>query len=166
MILENNTKLFYDKNGIIVRDAEKIDLLHLAEHMRKADQEEIWASHNLMPLEALIKSFEASATCLVAIDKGEPFSIFGSTPSYMVFDKAIIWMLATDHISKVRMEFYRYSRHFVDILLQDYPVLFNYVDCRNTRSILWLKKIGAKVEEPKPYGLEGLPFCYFSFERN
>lgn len=165
IIEKNNSRLFYDVNGVTVRDSMKKDILPMAINLRRGDIDEIWASHHLEPLEALMKSFECSQTCLTACIKEEPFSMFGCTPENFLSSKGLIWMLATDRIWDARLQFYKYSRHFVDILLEDYPILYNYVDARNLKSVIWLKKIGAEIKPAQSHGAEGLPFHYFSFSK-
>lgn len=165
LLEKNKRRLFYDKNDVIVRDSVKADVLPMAKNLRQADIDEIWASHHLLPLEAMMKSYDSSLTCLSACINEEPFAMFGCTPENFISSKGLIWMLATNRIAEVKSEFYKYSRFFVDILLEDYPLLYNYVDARNTRSIIWLKRIGAEIKEAKPHGMDGLPFHYFSFTR-
>lgn len=165
-LLKQNERLFYSKDGIIVRDSQLKDVLPLSNNLRQGDIDEIWASHHLRSLDALVKSYNCSLTCLTGLINEVPFSMFGCTPVEFVGTKGLIWMLATEELYTVRLEFLRYSRHFVDILLQDYPILFNYVDARNVKSIIWLKRIGAEIKEAKPHGVDGLPFHYFSFKRS
>lgn len=165
VIEKNDHRLFYDKNGVTVRDSIKADIGYLAMNLRQGDIDEIWASHHLRPMEAVSLCYKCSMTCLTGCINEVPFTIFGCTPIDEKNEEAMIWMLATEKIADTRMEFLRYSRYFVDILLKHYPLLFNYVDARNVRSIVWLKKIGAEVKEAKPYGVDQLPFHYFSFTR-
>ncbi len=91
--------------------------------------------------------------------------MFGISPVHVLGDKAIVWMLASEKLDNIKLRFARHSRYFINLMLEYYPYLHNYVDCRNKGSISWLKFCGATFEEPKPYGLEGKPFMYFSFKR-
>jgi hypothetical protein len=163
-IAKNDHRLFYDKNNVIVRDSIGNDVFELAKNMRQGDVDEIWASHHLQPVEALSMSYVESKTCLTCCVDDIPVAMFGCTPS-PTSDEGLIWMLATDGLYKIALEFVRYSRHFVDILLNDYPRLSNYVDGRNKKSIMWLKRIGAEIKDAEPHGIDGLPFHYFSFKR-
>jgi len=44
-------------------------------------------------------------------------------------------------------------------------LLVNYVDCRNKKSIRWLRYLGAEMSEPEVYGIEKKLFRMFKFVR-
>lgn len=159
-------KFYYEKDGNTVRDTRYSDLTYLAEKLRCDDLRELWASYHTRPYTALCYSYAHSSLCMTALIKGEPFAIFGCNPDQRDISRGAVWFLSTDKLMEVRLEFIRYSRHFVDIMLEMHPVLFNYVDARNKKSIFWLRQIGAKVYDAAPWGLDGLPFHYFEFKKH
>ena len=155
---------FFDKDGIVVRRSVRSDVEYLKSRIRWSDQNEIWASDHMYPHEALKKGLEKSIFCCT-ITNGNPIAMFGIVPQTLLGHKASIWMLGTDGIEKIKIKFLRTNKKFIDMMLEYYPYLYNHVDERNTVSIEWLKFCGAKVKDPKPYGVERRPFRYFYFNR-
>jgi len=156
--------IYYDKDGIKVRDSEEDDIKYLRYNLRLSDVDEIWASNHVDPNTALREGLKNSSVCLTVL-KRSPIAMFGCCPSSLISDRAVIWMLATNDLISIKTPFIRYSRKFVDVMLEQYPLLYNWVDARNTHSVLWLKRIGADVQEAKPFGVENLPFHYFEFTK-
>lgn len=159
------TKIYYDKNGIVVRDSAIDDAIAIAWRLRTSDAQEVYASHHHTPKDALVLSYTASDPCFTVEIKGVPAAMFGAVPEGLLSDRATIWMLSTDDIFKVRKSLVKECRNFIKIMLERYYLLENYVDARNTLSIKWLEWCGAVIEDAKPYGKENLPFHYFSFRR-
>jgi hypothetical protein len=157
-------KIYYDKDGIIVRRSIKEDVYYLSDKLRDSDVNEIWACSNRLPLESLKRSLETSIFCCTIINK-EPIGIFGISPLTVLADKASVWFLGTNGIDKIQRRFAKNSKYFINMMLEFYPYLYNWVDDRNTVSIKWLKLCGAVIEEPKPHGKEKLPFRYFYFQK-
>jgi len=154
----------YDDGKVRVRRSSLEDALFISENMREADVQEVWASDNLTPEEAIVSSFKASTICCT-IENGQPIAMFGVVPKGLVGKSGTIWMLATDAIEKIKYKFLKYNRKFIGGILEQYPYLHNFVDARNQRSINWLRFCGAEIDPPEPYGAERQPFCYFSFEK-
>ena len=154
------------KDGIIVRDSVVADIKPIADNMRKSDKDEIWASHNRLPINALALGYGSSTICLTIEHNGIPCAMFGVYPESFLSDKASVWLLATNRFCMCRRKLVRHSKGFIDFLLKHYQHLENYVDVRNKASIRWLEFCGAKLEKAKPFGVEGKLFQRFSFERN
>ena len=70
-------------------------------------------------------------------------------------------MLANDEFEKVKFQFARRSREYIDHMHQTFALLENWVDVRNKTAIRWLEWCGFKMEAPKPYGAYKLPFRRF-----
>jgi len=164
------TKIYYNKNRVMVREAQISDVLIMGGNLREADKDEVWASHHYTSENALLFSFNSSTFCFTVENKGVPVAMFGISPFTLLDDKASIWLLAADSfdtwIKKNRKEFIRQSKVFIKFMLEQYPLLENYVDIRNIPSVKWLRICGAKIEDAKPYGIEKLPFHYFAFKRS
>jgi hypothetical protein len=156
--------IYYDDGQNTVKDTVISDIPYLAEHMRQSDINEVWASDHLTPHEALLESFN-NAVLSMTIHNGNPMGMFGVTPENILGKSALVWLLATDDLENHKYRFLKYSRCFIAMMLDRYPYLHNFVDTRNEKSILWLRMLGATIDEPNPYGAERLPFCYFSFEK-
>ena len=163
-------KIYYNKNGVIIRETQITDIFLMCDLLRETDKNEIWASHHHTPEEALRLSYEMSTLCLTINIKGIPIAMFGIAPQTLLSDSAIIWLLATDDfdglIKKKRKEFFIQSKVFIKFMLEQYSLLENYVDARNIPSVKWLKWCGATIEEAHLYGVEQLPFYHFYFRRD
>jgi hypothetical protein len=158
-------EVYYDQDGINVSRGTRGDAEYLKHNMRQADRDEVWASHHLTPEQAMDFITEKTIFCLAVRLKSRPVAMFGVNGETVLGDKGIIWMLATDEISKVSFRFVRHSKKFVEMMLGFYPYVYNFVDDRNKVSIAWLRRLGAKFDTAKPHGIEQRMFRYFSFTR-
>lgn len=154
----------YNDGKIRVRQAREEDIESIAEKMRQGDKDEIWASNHLAPQDALRLGMESSVYCRV-VENGSPIAMFGICPVTIIGDHAVIWLLGTDGLDKIKIKFLRNCKSYIDTMLSMYSYLDNHVDVRNVKSIAWLRFLGAKFDEPKPYGAEGLMFQHFYFDR-
>lgn len=154
----------YDFDGVVVRKSIPSDIENM--ELKQSDVDEIWASHNHRPLEALRLSIKVSTICFTIEDNGKPIAIFGINPSTIIDNKAVIWLLSTPMLKLRAYRFIKHSKKFIGMFLDFYPYLFNFVDDRNKESIDWLRRCGAVIDDPKPYGVEQKNFRYFYFTRN
>lgn len=170
LIVENLENSYYDKvyyslNNVVVRNSVKEDIDALADKLKQSDIDEIWASHNHRPKEALELSLSESSLCLTIEDNGNVIGMFGICPQSFLGTKAIIWLLSSEDLFDRKYRFIRHSRYFIELFLEMYPYLENYVDNRNVKSIRWLKACGAIISDPVHYGVEKMPFRHFYFEK-
>ena len=149
---------------IKVRKSESKDVGHIAKHMRASDVHEIFASDHKTPEQALKEGMEKSIY-VRTIQNSVPIAVFGICPTHILGDKATIWCLGTDDIDKMKITFLRHNKEYLDEMLSYYPRLENFVHSKNTKSIQWLRFLGATIEEAKPYGAEQELFHRFFFER-
>ncbi len=157
--------IVYQAGKITVRRSWVSDVEFLWPRLSAGDADEIWASHHLTPKEGLELSFDRALVSLTVESNEEIICMLGVNPVNMLDNEALIWMVVSTSFKKIGIPFLWKSRSFIETFLKSYKKLYNYVDTRHTESLRWLKFIGAKIEDPKPYGIEGLPFHYFSFER-
>lgn len=129
-------------------------LVIIARGMREADKKEVWASHNLTPLEALKHGVETSQHSAVVVGDGKPFAVLGLTYMSLLGGTGSPWLLATDDADSYRREFILQSKAIIDEMLHICPRLCNMVHVENKKSILWLKRIGFTMCEPEIYGPE------------
>lgn len=169
---DTELEVYYDKDGVVVRDSCASDIAYLRNNLKQSDVDEVWASHHKTPYEALLEGYENSDQCLTVAKDGRAFAMFGIVPiaaGSVNDDCAIIWFLSGEELFRIkRFEFIRHSAGFVGFFFHRAPELkrfFNFVDVRNKISVRWLKKIGATIHDPMPFGTEGLPFHYFEFRR-
>ena len=95
-------KIFYDKDGIIVRRSIKTDVEYLKNHLSQGDLDEVWASNNLTAEKALKESVKQSLISLT-ISNGNPIGIFGISTKNIIGSKATIWLLGTDNLKKIKI---------------------------------------------------------------
>jgi len=156
---------YYKTRLALVRDSNIEDVFELAKNMREADKKEIWKSHHRTPEEALLSGHTESVFCSTVEYKESPIAMFGIVPEMFLSNNAFIWLLASPRLNEIQKTFIKHSRHFIDLMLGYYPLLFNFVDVENKQSIKWLKWCGAKLGPVVIYGVEQQPFQYFEFRR-
>ena len=159
------TKYYYRSKLALVRNSDISDVFELAKNMRDADKKEIWKSHHRTPEEALLSGFTESIFCLTVEHKESPIAMFGVVPEMFLSNNATVWMLASPKLEEIQKTFIKRSKHFIDLMLNYYPMLSNFVDIENKHSIKWLKWCGAKLGAVVIYGVEKQFFQYFEFRR-
>ncbi len=120
------------------------DVTYVADGMRRPDVEEVMAQSGLTPHQSLLYSFFMSKPCMTIVGRhGRAIGMWGVVPDGSTAGR--IWMLGrcemlTDVADK--WEFLRQSRIHLADLQSKYPVLFNFVDARNTVHLRWLRWMG------------------------
>ncbi|MFC1524617.1 phage protein Gp13 family protein [Thermodesulfobacteriota bacterium] len=137
-------------------DLEQIKHLKL----RKADQEEATASSGLDPISTLLLSIELSTWTEVILNQhDEIIVVFG-----LEAEQGVPWLMATDELVKNQYTLIKMAREVVAEMLEECPLLWNYVDGRNTKHIEWLKWMGFKFPGVTAM-LNGVKFHQFMKER-
>lgn len=154
---------YYDQAYVTVQRATVEDAGHVAKYMREQDKDEIWAAAELKPRDAVDISMQSF--CLSVRKHDVPLCLFGVNGETLLGERGVVWMLSTDGILDIGLRFARNSPIFVDMMLDRYPYLHNWVDDRNTVSKAWLRWLGAEMMPPCPHGVKGKLFQYFWFER-
>ena len=72
-----------------------------------------------------------------------------------------IWLLASEDLTTAQISFLRQCRDVVKVLNTKYKILWNFVDCRNSLHIKWLKWCGFKFINKQKYGVLNKPFYEF-----
>lgn len=157
--------IYHQSHSIIFRDSVSSDAESLALNLRPEDREEIWASHHMEPLEALTKSFKNSSICISIIYQDKVIGMFGINPYSMMSETAILWMLGAPEMEHIKKTFMKFSKPFIKLFLEHYPILENWVDYRYKKAIQWLEWCGVKFDEPAPYGPDGVLFSHFIITR-
>ena len=161
---DHSALMLYNKDGIKVRKSESKDIAYLAQHMRKCDVDEVWAAAHKTPEEALREGMDHSIYCRTC-ENGNPILMFGIVPHSICGHSASVWMLSTDDIEKIKIKFLRHNKEYLDEMLCYYSRLENFVHSKNTKSVQWLKCLGATIEEARPYGVDQELYHHFYFER-
>lgn len=145
----------------VIRPATYEDCLTLAPNLRQEDKDEVWESHGYLPEEALILSFEASPNAQVGTINGEVVCMFGVSPT-TIDGVGSPWMLASDLIKEVGVEFLRRDKEVLKGMSTGYSFLFNYAWSKNPVHLRWLKWLGFTVSQnPIPFGSNGELFYAF-----
>lgn len=112
---------------------------HVAQHMRAQDVAEIAAMHpGEDPYEVLRLSVSLSTCGWIILAGDEPVAIFGAAPTALP-GIGCVWLLGTDNLVRQAHSFARQTPFYVDLMHENYPILFNHIDSRNTVSMRWLK---------------------------
>ena len=145
-------------NGIRKTIPEDID--YLAPRLRYEDKREILASTGLLPYEALLKGYLENVIVFTIVNKKNiPVGIFGVNDCGS--GVGAIWLLASEELTTAQISFLRQCRDVVKVLNTKYKILWNFVDCRNSLHIKWLKWCGFKFINKQKYGVLNKPFYEF-----
>ena len=136
------------------------DIKYLAPRLRQADKEEILASVGLTPYEALMIGYLENVIVFTIVNKNnEPVAIFGIND--VGNNVGAIWLVATNKLKDIQYSFLRENKKVIDFLNTKYKILWNFVDCRNSLHIRWLKWCGFKFINKQKYGVLNKPFYEF-----
>lgn len=146
-----------------VRPAIPKDIVPLARNIRPEDAREI-AVFNHTPAYGFGFGFELSDPAYTVTVEGKPVAMFGVVPT-TAEGVGIVWMLSTPDIEQpvTRIRFLRESSKWVDMLLEKYKKIINYVDSRNTVHVTWLKWLKFDLTDEKEFN--GVRFYGFTKER-
>lgn len=136
------------------------DVIDLQNRLRKQDKDEVKALISVYSKKALEMCFRESDEVYSAKQDNNVICMFGISKNSE--GNGVPWLLGSDLVSDIPITFIRESRKYVREFLNEYGYLENYVDVRNELSIQWLKWLGFKIEEPKPYGVEKRLFSRFT----
>ena len=136
------------------------DIKYLAPRLRQADKEEILASVGLTPYEAMMIGYLENVIVFTIVNKNnQPVAIFGINNAGN--NVGAIWLLATDKLKDIQYSFLRENKKVISFLNTKYKILWNFVDCRNSLHIRWLKWCGFKFINKQKYGVLNKHFYEF-----
>lgn len=130
---------------IVCRQAKVDDVESFA--MRPEDEDEARALGWTGP-GALRSSFDRSSECWAGEIDGKVFCLLGCVPGDV---GANVWMLFTDGVQTLPVEFFRKSRGHVRQMLDAYGELHSRTLPGNTFIIRWLRWLGFTREDTQPY---------------
>lgn len=147
-----------------VLKADEASLLQVAEHMRQEDIQEIEAATGRTPQESLLLSLSLPGEVYVAY-LGEvslsrsrrPFAAFGCSDG-------IVWLLCTDEVYKAKVSTFREAKRYIKGWLEQYGVLQNFADCRNTLHLSWINALGFTFGQKVNH--RGFLFQHFFMEKS
>lgn len=127
----------------IVR-AEQAHIDMLKGRLREADIKEIKAVGGTNPDAELQRSFDRSRFTWAASLK-EVVLCFGVASVHELSNKGVPWMLSSDKIKDIKVAAVRQAKRYVDLMLQEFSFLENWVHADNKVSIKWLMNSGFRV---------------------
>ena len=138
------------------------DIDFVAPRLRKADYNECMASTGQKPRGVLHRSLDLGDISLtLRAPNGDRVGLCGVVPSPLA-EAGVVWMVATDDIYQHQTTFLRNSKRALKHLSEDYLVLFNCVDARNSLHIKWLRWMGFTfINKHENYGAEKRLFYEF-----
>ncbi len=147
------------------RPAKIDDVSFVAANMRQEDRDECFALSGTNAVQSLFSSYFISNPCMTIVSRhGQPMGMWGV--SRICKTSGRVWMLGCKNMlddSRDKYEFLRQSRIELKKLHQQFPVLFNYIDARNTVHLRWLKFMGFSIiKKHEKFGYENLPFYEFA----
>lgn len=143
---------------IIPMEAKHVRML--ADNIRRADMDEILAV-GFTPYKATLSSYRASLIPQAAFINGKLSAVWGVCGNPLG-DEGHPWLLTTDEVYNISaLRFAKIYQRECAKMLRIFPILTNYVDSRYTSAIRLLNIIGFTVDEPEPYGENGIMFHKF-----
>lgn len=149
---------------IRIRPAQDSDIAALKDRLREADAQEVIAEGNESTEHALRQSISRSIVSYCVDIDGVPSAVWGIVPDSLLGDSANVWFLGAPEMSKIKKTFMRVSRQVIAEFLISFPVLWNHVDARYTKTFRWLKSCGAQFSQT-PIRLGGVDFYPFVIRR-
>lgn len=141
--------------------AERATLEHarqLASCMREGDVQEVRASGDQSPFEALKFSLEKSKCACALFADDKILCIWGVVEKDGYPGVASPWILSSVHVDTFPILFYKESVRIIAGLRARYRVIVNMIDARYEKSVKFYRKLGFDISDPVPYGIFGLPF--------
>jgi hypothetical protein len=153
---------------MILRPSIVSDPKNLAPHLRAVDVAEVAAVNGWTGRQALEAGLQMGSECWTFVDDEiGPVGMSGVVPDLEILQDAKIvaghvWLLGSKELTACPKEFMRLSRELLTSFEEQYTILSNYVDVRNTKSIRWLKALGFSFGTVEPqYGTAAIPFIEF-----
>ena len=147
----------------------KCEMKHIEDmygRIASADQDEVRALGFSNPNDALMLCYRQSWAAWAGICEDRVVCCFGVAPKKSLISKVgVPWLLNSDLSRKHIVKFSRDSLKYINIMLQYYDRLENFVDSRHRICLRWLKWCGFKLEEAEPMGPYGILFHPFWKER-
>lgn len=138
------------------------DILELVENLSKEDRAELLIQ-GVDPEWGVRHSIAGSVECVAVRGDGVLACITGIVPCEGLAEYASPWLLGTEFMQRYPRQVLRYSKLLLARWAPQYPFMFNYVDARYERAILWLRHLGASEEFLPEHGPYKKPFYLFKF---
>lgn len=139
------------------------DAVFIASRLREADRRECDALLALPPEQVLPQAVAAGQRVwTLHTAAGEPVGLYGVNPVEGLPQVGTIWAVGTTGVTGSR-DLIVAAAACVDALNDEYPVLTNLMDARNTLHQRWLRRLGfVFLRRIESWGARGVPFIEFA----
>jgi hypothetical protein len=153
---------------IFIRSANIADARRVALRLRRSDLQEIKANLGEDPFVVLERGIvQSSPSYAVVNEADQALALFGVVPDTGDADVGLVWLLASDELARHPFFVLRNTRKWVEILNQQYRVLWNHIDARNELHLRWLRWSGfTLLRRIENFGVEQRPFYEFEKVRS
>jgi hypothetical protein len=131
----------------------------MAPRLREADRLEVLSAAGMTPEAALLHSLSVTPSPRALILGGSPCAMWGVQPIHQAADIGVVWMLGTPELVENPLWFWRMCKAEVARLSSEWVVLLNWIDARYDASLRWARRLGFRLDDPRPYGPRGDLFC-------
>lgn len=144
------------------RAPTEADILELLANLAKEDRDELLIQ-GVEPEWAIRHSIKISEECVAIFGDGTLACITGVNVAEGLSPEASPWLLGTEFMQRYPRHVLRYSKMLLSRWQARYPFMFNFVDIRHKRAIMWLEHLGANKELVPDHGPYKKPFYRFTF---
>jgi hypothetical protein len=140
-------------------------IISLADRLRPSDRRELLASHVKQDPVKCLKLFvkHSCRLCVLTTEEGTA-AIGGIAADRTCPGAACVWLLTATAVEKYPKTFFKICRREVTSYLEQYDVLYNWVDARYTQAVRFISRLGGEFDAT--YRLcAGHKFLFFTFRR-
>ena len=142
--------------------ATRSHAIAMAPHVRAVEAREVAASSGEKVEAALLRELARSDSAWSWVIGDDVACMFGIVRSHNMLDIASYpWFLSTPLVEVHARPFARACKALLPELLARHPRLSGMVDSRHVLSVRWLQWLGARLDAPQPWGVEGALFHHF-----
>jgi hypothetical protein len=122
---------------------------HVIANLRDDDRHEVMML-GIPPAVALTMCIQGSVEAWTALEDDKPIACWGLMADNLIGGVGYPWMLTTHRVEHHKVQLVRDSRIWVAKMLNSYPRLEAIVDCRYTRALRWLRRMGFTILSATP----------------
>lgn len=148
---------------ISIVPATPVHIAAMARRARQIDRVEAYYQTGRTLPDALAYAARISSEIWAGRVDGDLVALWGVGAIQPLSGIGAPWLVATDRLNDVAIPFLRRNKANLDRLRQSYDVLRNVVYAENTSAIRWLKWMGFKMQDPRPFGPLNKPFRQFEW---
>lgn len=146
---------------VVMRPASEEDAVRLAANLRPVEVEELRAATGQEPLPCILEGLDMSSEAWAVYIGGELACVWGVVPmrqGLLTGRSGVAWLLSTHAVERWPIAFWKLCLRVVPELLKRWDEIVNAIDVRHQQSVRWARRLGFKLEEPRPFGVAGLDF--------